>query len=146
MSILTILKYDDPALRGKAAAVKRINKSILRLLDDMLDTMRAAEGVGLAANQIGVLQRVVVIDIGEGPIELINPVIVGHAGTEVGIEACLSVPGLMGEVERAERITIKALDRQANPCGWTLTECWPESCSTSWITWRVSFLSTALHH
>ncbi len=112
MPELPIKKYDEPVLRNKARPVKKINRALLSLLDDMWETMRAAEGVGLAATQVGVLQRVVVIDVGEDPIELINPVIVGRAGEEEGIEACLSVPGLMGEVERSERVTVKALDRR----------------------------------
>ncbi len=115
MAERSIKKYDEPVLRKKARPVKKMNKSVLSLLDDMWETMRAAEGVGLAATQVGALQRVVVVDVDEDPIELINPVIVARAGNEEGIEACLSVPGLMGEVERAERVTVKAWDRDGKP-------------------------------
>ena len=102
MSKLKILIAGDPVLRQKAQEVERMDKKTLRLLDDMAETMYAANGVGLAAPQIGVLKRIVVIDVGEGLIELINPVITYREGSAVGPEGCLSVPDYEGEVERAE--------------------------------------------
>ena len=98
MSKLKILVAGDPVLRQKAQEVERMDKKTLRLLDDMAETMYAANGVGL----IGVLKRIVVIDVGEGLIELINPVITYREGSAVGPEGCLSVPDYEGEVERAE--------------------------------------------
>ncbi|MGN0164396.1 MAG: peptide deformylase, partial [Candidatus Ornithomonoglobus sp.] len=82
------------------------------LLDDMYDTMTKAEGVGLAAPQVGILKRVVVIDIGEGRIELINPEIIEASGSQNGAEGCLSFPGLYGEVERPNYVKVKAQDRE----------------------------------
>ncbi|MEW6522646.1 MAG: methionyl-tRNA formyltransferase [Bacillota bacterium] len=115
MAVLEILKYDHPSLRTQARPVRVITRSVLTLLDDMLETMKAASGVGLAATQVGVARRVVVIDVGEGPIELINPEIVARSGEEVAVEGCLSVPGLVGEVARAARVTVGALDRHGRP-------------------------------
>lgn len=97
MSKLKILIAGDPVLRQKAQEVERMDKKTLRLLDDMAETMYAANGVGLAAPQIGVLKRIVVIDVGEGLIELINPVITYREGSAVGPEGCLSVPDYEGE-------------------------------------------------
>ena len=90
MSKLKILVAGDPVLRQKAQEVERMDKKTLRLLDDMAETMYAANGVGLAAPQIGVLKRIVVIDVGEGLIELINPAITYREGSAVGPEGCLS--------------------------------------------------------
>ena len=97
-------------LRQKAQEVERMDKKTLRLLDDMAETMYAANGVGLAAPQIGVLKRIVVIDVGEGLIELINPVITYREGSAVG--GCLSVPDYEGEVERAEIVHCEYYDRK----------------------------------
>ena len=81
------------------------------LLDDMYDTMKSKDGVGLAAPQVGILKRAVVIDIGEGRIELINPEIIKQSGKQNGSEGCLSVPGVFGEVERPNKVTVRAQDR-----------------------------------
>ncbi len=109
--ILEIIKGDDsPVLRRRAREVRKIGKGILRLLDDLLETMREAQGLGLAAPQVGVSKRVIVCDVGEGPIKLINPVVVRRSGSAVAWEGCLSVPGLLGEVERAEEVTVKGLN------------------------------------
>jgi methionyl-tRNA formyltransferase len=113
--VLEILKHDHPSLRRPARRVRVISRSVLKLLDDMQETMRASSGVGLAATQVGVSRRVVVIDVGEGLIELINPEIIAQSGEEVAIEGCLSVPGLVGEVPRAVRVTVEALDRNGRP-------------------------------
>lgn len=115
MAVLEILKQEHPSLRRPARRVRVITRSVLTLLDDMQETMRAAGGVGLAAPQVGVSRRVVVIDVGEGLIELINPEIIVHSGEEVAVEGCLSVPGLVGEVPRAARVTVEAVDRNGRP-------------------------------
>jgi len=101
---LKILTAGDPVLRKTAEEVKRIDKKLTKLLKDMAETMYAADGVGLAAPQIGVSKRIVVIDVGEGLVEMINPVIVSKEGSVVGGEGCLSVPEYEGEVERAEKV------------------------------------------
>ncbi|NLM53029.1 MAG: peptide deformylase [Firmicutes bacterium] len=112
MAIRKIRKNQDPVLREKAKAIKKITPPILKLLDDMAETMYAANGVGLAAPQIGISKRLVVIDVQDenGLLKLINPVITDKKGAEVAIEGCLSFPGLAGEVERAEEVIVKALD------------------------------------
>jgi len=101
----------DEVLRKKARPVERIDDRILTLLDDMAETMYNAEGVGLAAPQVGILRRVVVIDVGEGVIELINPEIIEQEGEQVAIEGCLSIPGLSGMVKRPARVVVSALNR-----------------------------------
>ncbi|MCL2742058.1 MAG: peptide deformylase, partial [Oscillospiraceae bacterium] len=88
------------------------------LLDDMAETMRFSDGVGLAASQVGVLRRVAVADVGEGLVELVNPVIVNREGSDVDFEGCLSVPGFMGEMDRPFSVTVEAKDRDGN--GFTL--------------------------
>ena len=99
-------------MRLKAEPVKKIDRAIHKLLDDMVATMDAAEGVGLAAPQVGVSLRVVVIDVGDGLLEMINPELVFHEGLERGQEGCLSVAGYDGEVERYARVRVEALNRQ----------------------------------
>ena len=111
MAKLKILTAGDPVLRQTAAEVTKIDKKLIKLLKDMADTMYAAEGVGLAAPQIGVSKRIVVIDVGDGIIEMINPVIVNKEGSVVGGEGCLSVPEYEGEVERAEKVECEFTDR-----------------------------------
>ena len=111
MAKLEILRAGNPLLRQKSAEVERIDKKLLRLLKDMAETMYAAEGVGLAAPQIGVLKRVVVIDVGEGLLELINPVITKREGSVVGGEGCLSVPDYEGEVERSAYVECEFSER-----------------------------------
>ncbi|MBO8434317.1 MAG: peptide deformylase [Tyzzerella sp.] len=111
MAIRKIRVNGDEILRKKCKEVKEITPSILTLLDDMADTMYDANGVGLAAPQVGVLKRVVVIDIGEGIVELINPVIVEKRGSQVCAEGCLSIPGATAEVDRPEYVKVEALNR-----------------------------------
>lgn len=111
MAIREIVKRGDPILSKRCREVERIDQRILQLLDDMKETMHAANGVGLAAPQVGILKRIAVIDIGNGPIELINPKIVAQSGKQVGAEGCLSVPGVCGEVERPMHVTVQALNR-----------------------------------
>ena len=98
----------DTILRKKSKIVKTIDKKILELLDDMAETMYQEDGVGLAAPQVGILKRLVVIDVGEGLIKLINPVIIEASGEQQGIEGCLSVPGVSGEVIRPQKVRIEA--------------------------------------
>lgn len=116
MAIRIIVKEPDPVLREVAKPVPKITSNIHKLLDDMADTMYDAEGVGLAAPQIGILKRVIVVDVGDdhGLIELINPEIVSKSGEQFGPEGCLSIPGINGDVRRALTVTIKGLDRDGN--------------------------------
>lgn len=111
MSKLDIVVAGNPVLRMKAEEVKKIDKKLQRFLKDMAETMYAADGVGLAAPQVGVSKRIVVIDVGEGLIEMINPVIVKKEGSVIGGEGCLSVPDYEGEVERAEYVECEFTDR-----------------------------------
>lgn len=111
MASRLIRKVGEDVLRKKARPVDQIDNKILVLLDDMVETMRAANGVGLAAPQVGVLKRIVVIDAGEGLLELINPEIVATEGAVIDVEGCLSIPGKMGEVERPAKVTVKYTDR-----------------------------------
>jgi len=115
MAVYEIVKIGDPVLREKAAAVPKITSNIAKLLDNMKDTLHDAQGVGLAAPQIGISKRVVVIDVGSGPVELINPEIVQAEGEEIAVEGCLSVPGVIGEVPRATWVLVRAMDRDGNP-------------------------------
>lgn len=114
MALRNILKLetDEAALRKRAREVTLIDKRLLTLLDDMAETMYAANGVGLAAPQVGVLKRVVVVDVGEGLIELINPVVVYRKGEQINIEGCLSVPGKNGKVKRPEKVIVRARNRK----------------------------------
>ncbi|MET3544423.1 peptide deformylase [Paenibacillus favisporus] len=113
MSEKEILPFGDPILRKKAKPVTEITPRIYKLLDDMADTLYAEEGrAGLAAPQIGILRRVIVMDCGGGLIELINPVLLEHAGEQTGPEACLSYPGYTGIVKRAKYVKISTLTRE----------------------------------
>ena len=111
MALRQIVKIGEPVLRKKSKVVKEINDRIIELLDDMADTMYEADGVGLAAPQVGILKRVVVIDIGDGLIELINPEIIETEGEYLDNEGCLSVPGECGDVLRPYRVKVRAQNR-----------------------------------
>ncbi len=111
MAIRNILKDEDPTLRKRSREVEKIDQRIITLVDDMIDTMYDADGVGLAAPQVGVLKRIIVIDVGEGEIELINPVIIESTGEQIDVEGCLSIPGITGEVKRPDRVKVRGLDR-----------------------------------
>ena len=112
MAKLKIVKFGDPILRKVSRPVEEITPRILTLLDDMTDTMREAGGCGLAAVQVGVLRRVVVIEVEDGNvIELINPKIIAFAGEQEEIEGCLSVPGKWGITDRPYRVKVRALNR-----------------------------------
>lgn len=112
MAIRNIRKEDDPVLRKTSKVVDKIDEKIITLLDDMVETMYDANGVGLAAPQVGILKRVVVIDIGEGVIELINPEIIYEEGSQCDSEGCLSLPGITEEIIRPHIVRVKALNRR----------------------------------
>ena len=113
MAVLPICVLPDPMLRQKAKRVTIIDRSVQRLIDDMVDTMRAAPGVGLSAPQVGVSLRIAVIEMpGEDIITLINPEIIKKQGERLITEACLSVPGYQGELKRSVWVKVKARDRQ----------------------------------
>jgi peptide deformylase len=112
MAVYQIVRIGEEILREKAIEVKKINSNIHKLLDNMAETMYAAKGVGLAAPQIGVSKRVAVIDAGEGLLELINPVIISASGKSVDREGCLSIPNVTGDVERAQKVVVQALNRK----------------------------------
>lgn len=122
MALRKIREIGDPCLKKVCREVDKFDNRLHTLLDDMAETLIEANGVGLAAPQVGILRRVVIIDRGEedgGIIELINPVITKTEGSVVDIEGCLSVPGKAGEVERPERATVRAFDRNGNPIEYT---------------------------
>lgn len=110
MALRTIRTEGDAVLTKKSRPVKEMTQKIRDLILDMLDTMYEAMGVGLAAPQVGILKQIVVIDVGEGPIVLINPEILETSGEQTGEEGCLSVPGMSGQVTRPNYVKVKALD------------------------------------
>ncbi|MDN4619570.1 peptide deformylase [Paenibacillus sp. PsM32] len=113
MAIRIIVTEPDEVLHKKAKEVTKITPNVQKLLTDMADTMYDADGVGLAAPQVGILKRLIVVDVGDdnGLIELINPEIIESNGEQLGSEGCLSIPGLNGQVRRALEVTVKGLDR-----------------------------------
>jgi peptide deformylase len=114
MARLTILEFPDPRLRTRAQPVEHVDGELRRLIDDMFETMYAAPGIGLAATQVNVHKRLLVIDISETrnqPLALINPEVIQRQGVEETEEGCLSVPGIYDKVTRAETIRVRALDR-----------------------------------
>ena len=118
MAILQILQYPDERLHTIASRVSKVTDEIRALVDDMAETMYSAPGIGLAATQVDVHQRVIVIDISDTHNQLhvlINPEITARSGESDYEEGCLSVPGIFGKVERAERVTVEAWDRDGNP-------------------------------
>lgn len=110
MAIRQIRYAGDPILRKVSREVTEINDRIKTLLEDMVETMYEYDGVGLAAPQVGILRRVVVIDVGEGPIKMINPEIIEQEGESVDIEGCLSIPNRSGTVKRPEKVEVRYLD------------------------------------
>ena len=122
MALLKIITENDPTLRKKSRPVTEITPRILTLLDDMAETMRNAEGVGLAAVQVGVLRRIVVIECVPGQLlELINPVIIETSGLQRTREGCLSLPGKCGITERPMKVTVEALNREGKKVTYTGT-------------------------
>ncbi|MBS4536112.1 peptide deformylase [Clostridium sp. D2Q-14] len=114
MAIRQLRFVEDPILRKKCRKVEKIDDRLLTLLDDMLDTMYKEEGVGLAAPQVGILKRLVVIDIGGRPIKLINPEVIYKEGEVIDVEGCLSIPNKSGKVKRPERVKVKYMDVEGN--------------------------------
>lgn len=114
MAIRNIRTDDDEILRKKSKKVEVINERVRTLIEDMKETMYAADGVGLAAPQVGILKRIAVVDVGEGLVAVINPEIIEKNGSCVDVEGCLSLPGRQGEVERPESIEVKALNEEGN--------------------------------
>ncbi|PKM81507.1 MAG: peptide deformylase [Firmicutes bacterium HGW-Firmicutes-13] len=113
MAVRNIRTGNAPVLREKSSEIKEINPQVINLLEDMAETMYHSDGVGLAAVQVGIPKKLVVIDIQDGKLlELINPKIIKSEGQEVDVEACLSIPGIMGEVPRAKKVTVEALNRE----------------------------------
>ena len=119
MALRNILVEGEERLRKKSRPIENIDDRILTLLDDMAQTMDENNGVGLAAPQVGVLRQAVIVDIGEGLIELINPQIVETEGTQSGEEGCLSIPGVVAIVERPQKVVVKALDRSGKEVTYT---------------------------
>ena len=115
MALREIRTQGDPVLEKVCKPVKEMTPRLQALADDMLETMYAANGVGLAAPQVGILRRIVVIDVGEGPYVLVNPEIIERDGEQTGQEGCLSVPGVYGIVTRPEHVKAKAFDKDMKP-------------------------------
>ena len=111
MAVLEVMKTGHPVLKQIAEPVEFVNKKIRQLLDDMAETMYKTDGVGLAAPQVNVSKRIIVLDDGNGLIEVINPEIVKKEGSQVGLEGCLSVPELFGDVERYDKIEVHGINR-----------------------------------
>jgi peptide deformylase len=129
MPVLSIVKVPEPVLRMKARKVKKVDASIKKLIDDMIDTMHDAPGVGLAANQVGVPLRICVIHVpGDDVVTLINPEIVRRTGSRVCEgEGCLSLPGYKGAVTRSEKVVVKGLDREGRSVRYHAEELFAEA-------------------
>ena len=119
MAIRKVVTVEDPILRKTSRPVERFNDKLWQLLDDMKETMYKTQGVGLAAVQVGMLRRVVVVDVGDGYLELINPEIVEMSGEEISEEGCLSLPGESGKVKRPTYVKVKAQNRNG---AWRMLE------------------------
>jgi peptide deformylase len=115
VSVLDIHVLGDPILREVTTPVVTVDDELRRLIDDMFETMYVANGVGLAAPQVGRRERLAVLDVGGGPIAVINPQIVAASGKQRAEEGCLSIPEIFGDVERAMHVTVRALDAQGDP-------------------------------
>lgn len=122
MAIREIREMGDEVLAKKCKPVKMMTPRTMELIEDMFDTLYESGGVGLAAPQVGILKRIVVIDIGEGPLLLINPEIVETRGSQTGSEGCLSLPGKAGQVTRPNYVKVKALDVNMEPVEYEGTE------------------------
>lgn len=115
MAIREIFKKDDELLRKRSKEIEKIDNRVLTLLDDLKDTLKnSGNGIGIAAPQVGVLKRAIVIDVGDGPIEIINPKIKSKTGMVCDVEGCLSVPGVYGEVNRPKSVVVIGQDRNGN--------------------------------
>ena len=123
MATLKILKFGDPALRKVCRPVDEITPRIVRLIDDMIETMREANGCGLAAPQVGILRRIAVIEVEEGTVyELINPKIIAYTGEQTEQEGCLSNPGKWGVTKRPRAVTVRAMNRNGEEYELTGTD------------------------
>ncbi len=112
MAIRKIIQIGDETLRKKSFPVNTVNEKTIQLLDDMADTLKKAQGAGLAAVQVGVLRRIFIVDVEEGFFEFINPEIISVKGEQYGVEGCLSVKGKWGDVKRPYEVVVKALNRK----------------------------------
>jgi len=112
VSLLDIYVLGSPVLRQETSPVAKVTDDLRRLIDDMFDTMYAAKGIGLAAPQVGRLERVAVLDVGDSPLVVVNPEVIRSEGSGKAEEGCLSIPEVFGEVERATRVAVRALDRE----------------------------------
>ena len=115
MALRTIRTEGDPILRKICRPVTQVDDRTKELIGDMLDTMYDADGVGLAAPQVGILKRIVVIDVGDGPVVMVNPEILETSGSQTGQEGCLSIPGKCASVTRADYVKVKSFDMELNP-------------------------------
>lgn len=116
MALREIRVQGDPVLTKLCKPITEVTPKIVELIDDMIETMYEANGVGLAAPQVGILKRLVVIDVGEGPIVMINPTILQADGEQTGSEGCLSVPGKAGQVTRPNHVVARFYDEEMNEC------------------------------
>ena len=127
MATLPIKLVGEEVLRAKARDVEVFDASLARLFEDMLTTMYAAPGIGLAAPQVGISKRIIVLDVGDGPICMANPKMVEVNGEQVGLEGCLSIPGIYGDVKRHDKIVVKGQDAQGRffkvPADGLLSRC-----------------------
>ncbi len=114
MAIRNILKDTEPLLRKRCREVEQIDEKIITLIDDMRETLAVSNGVGLAAPQVGILKRIILVDTGDEILELINPVITKQSGHQDSFEGCLSVPGIRGHVDRPKKVTVQGYDREGN--------------------------------
>ncbi|EIM34039.1 peptide deformylase [Enterobacter cloacae subsp. cloacae GS1] len=148
MAVLQVLHIPDERLRIVAEPVKEVNAEIQRIVDDMFDTMYAEEGIGLAATQVDIHKRIIVIDVSENRDErlvLINPELLEKSG-ETGIEeGCLSIPEQRALVPRAEKVKFAHWIVTAIRLSWKPTICWRFAFSMRWITWSVNCLSITSH-
>lgn len=115
MALLEVRTIGDPVLEKKAVDVEVVDDEVRALFDDMVETMRHERGIGLAAPQVGVSRRLVTVEVGPTKLKMVNPVVTRKQGKSRGLEACLSVPDVDGEVERADRITVEYLDERGEP-------------------------------
>jgi len=128
MALMPIVHVPDPVLRQKTKKIKKIDASLQKLIDDMIDTMHDAPGVGLAANQVGISLRVCVIHVpGEEVVTLINPEIVKRSGQRECDEGCLSLPGYKGVVPRSEKVVVKGLNRDGRPVRYHASDLFAEA-------------------
>lgn len=115
MAVMKIVTIGDPVLRQPTEPVTKITKKISRLIQNMIETMYAADGAGLAAPQVGISKKICVIDVGEGPIVLINPEIVSGSGEAIDVEGCLSIPGKQAYVKRMAEVVVEAINEEGKP-------------------------------